>query len=220
MSVAEHEGTTAAIAEIRRIYEGQNIRTNKLGFGRKAGVLVVDFQHMYTRGRASTGLAAVEATARLIAAARRIGAPIYYTVVAYGDADQGKVLWTEKLPGLLDNRIGTESVEVDPLITPRSGDMVIEKKAASSFLGTGLKADMDRRGIDTLVVAGTSTSGCVRASVVDGMGHNVRMIIARDCVSDRSQLLHELTLFDLGSKYADVTPLDEVLAHFAARVAV
>ena len=215
MSDQRHAETTAAIAEIRRIYEGQHIRSVKLGFGRKAGVLVVDFQHMYTRGRASTGLGAVEATARLIAAARTAGAPIYYTVVAYGDADNGKVLWTEKLPGLLDNRVGSESVQVDQLIAPARGDMVIEKKAASSFLGTGLKADLDRRGVDTLVVAGTSTSGCVRASVVDGMGHNVRMIIARECVSDRSDVLHELTLFDLGSKYADVTPLDEILAHFS-----
>jgi maleamate amidohydrolase len=215
MSQQHEAATAAAIAEIRRIYEGQNIRSTTLGFGRKAGVLVVDFQHVYTRGRASTGLGAVEATARLISAARQACAPIYYTVVAYDDADKGRVLWTEKLPGLLDNRIGTSSVEVDPLVAPQAGDMVIEKKAASAFLGTGLRADMDRRGVDTLVVAGTSTSGCVRASVVDGMGHNVRMIIARECVSDRSAVLHELTLFDLGSKYADVTPLAEILAHFS-----
>lgn len=207
--------TSAAIAEIRRIYAGQNIRSVKLGFGRRAGVLVVDFQQLYTRGRASTGLAAVEATARLLAAARRAGAPVFYTVVAYRPGDKGRVLWTEKLPGLLDNAHGSPAVAIDPLVAPQPADVVIEKKAASAFLGTGFKERLDAAGIDTLVVCGTSTSGCVRASVVEGMGHDIRMIIPRECVSDRSALLHELTLFDLGSKYADVVALDEVLAHFA-----
>ena len=187
----------------------------KLGFGRRAGVLVVDFQHLYTRGRASTGLAAVEATARLLAAARQARAPVYYTVVAYDPDDKGRVLWTQKLPGLLDNMRGSQAIAVDPLIAPAAGDLVIEKKAASAFFGTGLKERLAEDGVDTLVVCGTSTSGCVRASVVEGMGHGVRMVVVRECVTDRSALLHELTLFDLGSKYADVVGLDEVLAHFA-----
>ena len=93
---------------------------------------------------------------------------------------------------------------------------MIEKKAASAFLGTGLAEELQQEGVDTLLVCGTSTSGCVRASVVEGMGRDFRMIVVRECVSDRSDLLHEVALFDMGSKYADLVTLDEALAGIAA----
>lgn len=208
--------TEAALAAIRAIYEAQHIRSHRLGFGRKPAVLVVDFQHLYTRGRAATGLAAVAATARLLAAARAAGLRAIYTVVAYEPGDEERVLWTRKLPGLLDNRAGSEAVQVDPLIAPQPGDTVIEKKAASAFLGTGLAEELEEEGVDTLLVCGTSTSGCVRASVVEGMGRNFRMIVVKECVSDRSALLHELALFDMGSKYADLATLEEAEAAIAA----
>lgn len=209
--------TDAALAAIRAIYDQQHIRTRNLGFGRKAAVLVVDFQHLYTRGRASTGLGAVEATAKLLDGARAAGMRAIYTVVAYAPGDEDRVLWTMKLPGLLDNRTGSESVRVDPMIAPQPGDTVIEKKAASAFLGTGLAEALKAEGVDTLLVCGTSTSGCVRASVVEGMGHDLRMIVVRECVSDRSALLHEVALFDMGSKYADLVTLDEALSGIAAQ---
>lgn len=208
--------TEAALAAIRAIYDAQNIRTKRLGFGRKAAVLVVDFQHLYTRGRASTGLGAVEATAKLLAAARAAGMRAIYTVVAYEPGDETQVLWTMKLPGLLDNRVGSEAVGIDPLVAPQPGDTVIEKKAASAFLHTGLAEELMEEGVDTLLVCGTSTSGCVRASVVEGMGRDFRMIVVKECVSDRSALLHELALFDMGSKYADLLALEEALAGIAA----
>ncbi len=211
------EGVSQALEAIRALYAGQNIRTVRLGFGRRPAVLVVDFQHLYTRGRASTGLGAVENTAKLLAASRAAGMPVIYTVVAYAPGDEGRVLWTMKLPGLLDNRAGSEAASVDPLIAPRADDLVIEKKAASAFLGTGLTDHLAREGIDTLLVCGTSTSGCVRASVVEGMGHDIRMLVVADCVSDRSALLHEVALFDMGSKYADLITLDEALAEIARR---
>jgi maleamate amidohydrolase len=200
----------AALDAIRTLYAGQNIRTVRMGFGKRAGVLVVDFQHLYTRGRASTGLEAVENTARLLDAARRAEAPVYFTVVAYARDDD--VLWTRKLPGLLDNQVGSEASSVDPLLAPRPGEWVIEKKAASAFLHTGLAERLKRDGVDTLLVCGTSTSGCVRASVVEGMGHDIRMLVVRECVSDRSALLHEVAMFDMGSKYADLISLDEAIA--------
>ena len=208
-------GLSGALDAIRKLYAGQNIRTVRLGFGRRAAVLVVDFQHLYTRGRASTGLEAVENTARLLDAARAAGMPVYFTVVAYAPDDD--VLWTKKLPGLLDNAVDSEAASVDPLLAPRPGEWVIEKKAASAFLHTGLPERLKAEGVDTLLVCGTSTSGCVRASVVEGMGHDIRMIVVRDCVSDRSALLHEVAMFDMGSKYADLMSLDEVLAAIAER---
>ncbi|QYU70713.1 isochorismatase family protein [Leptolyngbya sp. 15MV] len=205
-----------ALDAIRQLYAAQNIRTTRMGFGRKAAVLVVDFQHLYTRGRASTGLGAVEATATLLKAARETGLRAIYTVVAYEPGDEDRVLWPRKLPGLLDNRVDAEAVQVDPLVAPQPGDTVIEKKAASAFLHTGLAEELREEGVDTLLVCGTSTSGCVRASVVDGMGHDIRMIVVKECVSDRSDLLHEIALFDMGSKYADLMTLEDALAALRA----
>jgi nicotinamidase-related amidase len=141
---------------------------------------------------------------------------VAYTVVAYAPGDEAHVLWPQKLPGLLDNRVGSEAASVDPLVAPAPGDRVIEKKAASAFLGTGLAEAWKLDGIDTVLVAGTSTSGCVRASVVEGMGRDFRMIVVRECVSDRSALLHEVALFDMGSKYADLMTLDEAIGGIAA----
>ena len=213
--MSEHvgtEGTGAALAEIRALYEGQKIRSITLGIGRKAAVLVVDFQHIYTRGRAATGLEAVEATARLLKTARAKALPVVYTVVAYREERHDEVLWLRKLPGLKDNTVGRQEVGVETLVAPTEGDVVLEKEAASAFHGTGLDAMLKAEGIDTLLVCGTSTSGCVRASVVDGMAHGYRMIVVEDCVSDRSALLHEIALFDMGTKYGDAMPLDAVVA--------
>ena len=206
------ERTDAALEEIRALYAGQNIRSIPLGIGKRAGVLVVDFQHIYTRGRASTGLDAVHATARLLDVARARGLRVFYTVVAFDPDRHDDTLWLTKLPGLKDCSLGREEIEIEELVAPEPGDIVLHKEAASSFHGTGLDKLLAERGIDTLLVCGTSTSGCVRASVVDGMAHDVRMIVVDGCVSDRSPLLHELSLFDMGTKYGDVTPLDDVIA--------
>ncbi len=204
--------TDAALEEIRALYAGQNIRSIPLGIGKRAAILVVDFQHIYTRGRAATGLDAVYATARLIAAARKAGLPVFYTVVAFDPDRHDDVLWLTKLPGLKDCSLGREEIAVEELVAPEADDIVLHKEAASAFHGTGLGAILEERGIDTLLVCGTLTSGCARASVVDGMAHNIRMIVVDGCVSDRSPLLHELSMFDMGTKYGDVIPLDEVIA--------
>lgn len=214
-SDADDAGTAAALQAIRQLYDAQAIHSVELGMGARCAVLVVDFQHLYTRGRASTGLQAVEATARLLSAARAARVPVAYTAVAYAEGDEETVLWTRKLPGLLDNREGTASVQIDPLVAPAAQDLVIHKKAASAFHGTPLLAWLQGR-IDSVLVCGTSTSGCVRASVVDGMAHGLRMSVVRECVSDRSPLLHALALFDMGTKYGDVVTLDSACAHLAA----
>lgn len=206
------EQTRAALAEIRALYAGQSIRSNRLGIGKKAAVLIVDLQHIYTRGRASTGLEVAEATAELLKCARRFGLPVYYTVVSYAPDRHDHVLWLEKLPGLKDNTQGRQEVEVEAIVAPEPGDVVIEKEAASGFYGTGLDQMLQEQGVDTLLVCGSSTSGCVRATVVDGMAHGYRMIVVEGCVGDRSPLLHEISLFDMGTKYGDVMPMADVIA--------
>ena len=98
-----------------------------------------------------------------------------------------------------------------PAVAPRSGELVVRKQGASAFFGTGLAAWLAFRGVDTVVVAGCTTSGCVRASVVDAMQHNFRCIVATDCVGDRALGPHEANLFDMGQKYADLMTSAEVM---------
>lgn len=207
--------TEAALTAIRQLYDSQNIRSIELGMGPRCALLIIDFQHLYTRGRASTGLDAVTATAELLQRARAHHVPVAYTAVAYDEADSEQVLWTRKLPGLLDNRVGTQAVQIDEILSPASDEWVIHKKAASAFFGTGLAQWLRDRDIDSVLVCGSSTSGCVRATVVEGMAHGFRMSVVRECVCDRSPLLHELALFDMGSKYGDVVSLSAALEHLA-----
>jgi nicotinamidase-related amidase len=122
-------------------------------------------------------------------------------------ADQGRV--SEKSPGLMTaSDLGYEFVaEVAPL----DGDILLPKKHPSAFFGTPLVSYLINLGIDTLVVAGCSTSGCVRATVVDAFSYNFRVVVPQDCVYDRSAISHAVNLFDMASKYADVAPLNAVL---------
>jgi maleamate amidohydrolase len=197
-------------AEVRAIYAHQQIGGGRVGFGRKPALLIVDFQHLYTRGRCACGLEAVEQTAILLEEVREAGLPVFYTYVGYDpDRPQGGI-WAEKCPGLLENLRGSLACTIDPLVAPQPGDIVLEKRAASAFFGTGLAERLRAEGVDTVIVCGASTSGCVRASVVDGVAHEFRMIVVREGVADRSQPSHEAALFDIDSKYGDVLSLQEV----------
>ena len=102
-----------------------------------------------------------------------------------------------------------------PELTPIAGELIVRKTQASAFFNTGLSAWLLQRRVDTLVVAGCTTSGCVRASVVDSLSNNLRTIVATDCVGDRAQGPHEANLFDMGQKYADLLMRDEIIAALA-----
>ena len=101
-----------------------------------------------------------------------------------------------------------------PELTPAPGELVIRKRQASAFFGTELAGWLHYRGVDTLLVAGCTTSGCIRASVVDGVSHNFRTVVLTDCVGDRAIGPHEANLFDMGQKYADLRSSDEVMGHY------
>jgi maleamate amidohydrolase len=208
--------STDPYARTREIYAEQRVGGGTVGFGRRAAVLVVDFQHLYTRGRCATGLDAVERTRDLLAVARTAGVPVVYTYVGYDPEHPDGGVWAQKCPGLLENVRGTWPCGIDELVAPAPGDLVLEKRAASAFFGTGLAGHLRALGVDTVVVTGTSTSGCVRASVVDGVAWDFRMIVARECVSDRSQPSHDAALFDIDTKYGDVLDTAEVAARLAA----
>jgi nicotinamidase-related amidase len=176
-------------------------------------VIVVDLVNGFTDPRFPLGAdldAVVEATTRLLAAARAAAAPILYTVIWYEDdlADSG--VWALKQRGLASLKRGSEATELDPRLGRRPDEPVLVKKYASAFFGTDLVSRLNAAAIDTLVIAGCTTSGCVRATAVDAIQYGFRPVVVREAVGDRAQAAHEQSLFDLEQKYADVVDLDEV----------
>lgn len=184
--------------------------------GDSPAVLVVDFSYGFTDPAYPTAAdmsAEVAATARLIAAARDAGAPVAFTTIAYDDEHLRSLAWLRKAPGMAALRAGTRLAELDAGLGRRADEPVIEKTGASAFFGTSLATLLASWGTDTLIVAGATTSGCVRASVVDAVQSGYDVLVAEDCVADRSEGPHSANLFDMHQKYADVIPLGEALEY-------
>ncbi|WXL25963.1 isochorismatase family protein [Ectopseudomonas mendocina] len=156
----------------------------------------------------------VEANQRLLAAFRQRGWPVFFTTVAYDNPNQARV-FREKLPSLNVLAAGSQLVEIDPRLAPQAGEPVLVKHWASAFFGTDLKARLDVAGVDGVMVTGLTTSGCVRATAVDGLQNDLRVLIPEEAVGDRNQDAHKANLFDLQLKYVDVRPLEQCLALLA-----
>lgn len=206
--------------EVRAIYANQGIGGGRVGFGDQPAVLVVDYQQIYTRGQRGTGLESVQATAPVLAAARAAGLPVVYTYVGYEPHRIDGGMWMRKCPGLRQVVRGSWACAIDPLVEPEPGDIVIEKHAPSAFFGTGLAGRLRAESVDTVITCGTSTSGCVRATVVDGMSHDFRMVVPRECVADRSRPSGDAAIFDIDTKYGDVVTVADVLGDIERRGAV
>lgn len=191
---------------------------HRLGYGKRPAIAVIDLQVGFTipersplAGNFDTQIAAIN---RLIAAARKKDVPVIFTMVAYDPHRQDDAgLWPEKVPSLRLLTLGSELVELDPRLNHISTDLVIVKKYASAFFGTHLASTLTMRARDTLIVTGGTTSGCVRATVMDALAHGFRPIIPLEAVGDRAPEPHEANLFDIGAKYGDIVPVDEVLAY-------
>jgi maleamate amidohydrolase len=176
---------------------------------------VIDFINAYTTPGsalyAPDVVSAVDASVELINSARDKQVPVIYTKVLFqaGGFDGG--LFVQKIPALTKLVDGEPLAEIDAKITPVTGDIVIVKNYASVFFGTSLASMLTAHGIDTVILIGCSTSGCVRASAVDGMQHGFRVIVPRDCVGDRLAQVHDANLFDIDAKYGDVVGKSDVL---------
>lgn len=200
----------------KRLYDQKGIG-NRIGFGSRPCFLVVDFAKGFTDPSTPVGApldAEVEATAEVLAAARAAGALVVFMTMGYQPdfSDGGR--FVEKVPALRCMVLGSTWVEIDDRIAPRPGEHVILKKFSSAFLGTNLGLLLSSQRIDTVIIAGCSTSGCVRAAAHDACSYGYRAIVARECVGDRAPEPHEANLFDIDSKYADVVSKDEVIAYF------
>jgi maleamate amidohydrolase len=156
---------------------------------------------------------AVAATARLLDAARDTGAPVAFTTVEYDEAGANVArAFIAKVPALRTLAPGTRWPVVDHRIAPRAGEPVLVKLFASAFFGTPLAAMLASAGADTVVVTGASTSGCVRATVVDALQHGYRVVVPREGVADRQRGPHDAALFDIDAKYGDVVGVEEAEA--------
>ena len=187
----------------------------RIGFGRRAALVVVDFTvgfndpELFGGGNIDP---AIRRTEGLLAFFRERGLPVAFTRVVFAADGSDACVQTLKLPRLLMLTDDHPAGQVVPELAPREGELVIRKTQASAFFGTGFAPWLVHRGVDTLVVTGCITSGCVRATVVDALSHNFRPILVRDCVGDRALAPHEASLFDMHQKYADVLTRDEVIA--------
>ena len=188
----------------------------RLGFGDRPALLVVDMVEAYF-DNASPLYAGVEDTLesakRVLAAARRAGVFIAFTNVRYmkGAADGG--IFVKKVPTLRIFEEGSALGAWPEGLDPRDDELVISKQYPSAFFGTSLAATLTALGIDTLIIAGLTTSGCIRATCIDTVSSGFRPVIVREAVGDRDERPHEANLFDMNAKYGDVVDEAEVIAY-------
>ena len=193
---------------------------NKVGYGEKPAIVVIDMTKAFTDPAYTVGCnqdAEVARIADLLAAARRRNVPVYFTQIAYLPDGSDGGIFVKKVPALLELQLTDPNcMEVDERIAPVEGEVVYCKKYPSAFFQTHLGSMLVSQGIDTVILTGCATSGCVRATAIDGMSNGYRVIVPRDAVGDRAKGPHEANLFDIGAKMAVVVDTDEVIAYIDA----
>jgi maleamate amidohydrolase len=189
----------------------------RAGLGERPALVVVDMSLGFTDPDSPLACElddVVAAVAELLAAARRAEVPVVYTTVAYDEEGKRRAAtFIEKVPALLTLAAGSRWVEIDPRLAPQPGEPVLRKLHASAFFETELAGLLAASRCDSVIVAGASTSGCVRATAVDALQHGYRTVVPREAVGDRNGDAHEANLYDIDAKYGDVVPLAETLAH-------
>jgi maleamate amidohydrolase len=194
--------------------------TRELGFGERPAVLAVDLINAFTDPGLPFGSdldGVVEQARRVLDQGRSSGLPVLFTTVAYDGPDlEDAGVWAIKVPASATLRAGTPEVEQDGRLGRREGESIIVKKYASSFFGTDLVSRLNALRVDTLVLVGCTTSGCIRATAVDAIQNGFRPIVVREAVGDRDPAAHEQSLRDLQAKYADVVSVDSALAQLAS----
>ncbi|SDV46335.1 N-carbamoylsarcosine amidohydrolase [Chitinasiproducens palmae] len=182
-------------------------------------LLIVDFVNSFADpGRFGGGNIrdAIRNTVPLLAHARERGWPVAHTRIVFADDASDHNIFTEKVPGMLTLKEHDDGSAIVDELAPQAGELVVRKTVPSAFFGTSLFAWLAQRGVQTLVVAGAVTSGCVRASVVDAMQYGFRPFVLSDCVGDRALAPHDANLFDMAQKYAVVMSRDDALGLLGA----
>ena len=184
--------------------------------GTRPALLVVDFSYGFTDAAyptASDLAAQMDKTARLAEQMRALGRPVIYTTIAFDPCEVAHLAWLRKSPGMASLTRGSRLVEIDRAAGMQATDGLIEKKGASAFFGTNLAGLLTSARTDTLIVTGATTSGCVRASVVDAVQAGFDVLVPADCCGDRATPPHDASLYDIAQKYGDVVSAEEVGAY-------
>jgi maleamate amidohydrolase len=199
----------------REVYERARLG-GSLTLGERPAVLVVDFSCGFTDPDCVLGAdmtAEVEATKRLLDAARDKGLPVVFTTIGFEPSLKDGALWLQKAPALGDLQLGGHWVEIDPRLERRDDEPILVKKGASGFFGTNLAAILVSQGVDTVILCGATTSGCVRATAIDLLQNGFPTLVPRECVGDRAEAPHEANLFDIQAKYADVVSVEDAIGY-------
>src|SRR5918911_3534493 len=185
------------------------------GFGRRPALAVIDMTLGFTDPESPLACdlqGPISEIQKVLRAARRAEIPIVFTTVAYRESDKiTAAAFIDKVPALLTLQAGTRWAEIDPRISPEETEPVLNKLFASGFFGTGLSSLLTAASVDTLIIAGASTSGCVRATAVDALQHGFRPAVPSEAVGDRNPDAHKANLYDLDAKYGDVVPVRDTL---------
>ena len=190
---------------------------NSLSVGQRPALVLVDLSLGFTDPASPLGCECsevIDANAQLLWAFRKLDLPIFFSSVVYHSDSEASV-FREKVPALNILKAGSHWVDIDPRVKPLDNEVLIEKHWASAFFGTNLKTQLLDARADSLVVTGLTTSGCVRATAVDGLQHNFPVCVVKDAVADRNPAAHDANLFDMQAKYNEVTTLSKVLTSLA-----
>ena len=202
--------------EIRSYYQRKGL-AGRVGFGQRPAVLVVDF-YLGSTDLESPLACDLEKplaeTVRILDSARRHKLPIFFTRVEYSADLRDAGLFLEKVPSLKVLVAGSRWVELDPRLGRRPDERVITKHYASAFFETDLSAQLHSLNVDTVIITGCTTSGCIRATAIDALQNSFRAIVPEGAVGDRSEIPHAANLFDIDAKYGDVVSVDAVLVYF------
>jgi nicotinamidase-related amidase len=206
--------------ELRQLYSKKGF-SRRIGFGDRPALLVVDAYKTFTNEKTPLGSnlkAPLQVIRRMLKVARKAHIPVIFTINAYEpNSPDTNRLWLTKVPFSTDFFIpGSEWVEVDPVLERQPDEVVITKKYASAFFGTDLVSRLNTDRVDTIIMTGFTTSGCLRATVVDGISYEFRVMVVEEAVGDRSELAHQVSLADIDAKFADVVSVDSVLEYLTS----
>jgi len=206
------EGLRAAMASVEAYYKQRGLFQGRFGFGRRPALIVIDMAYGWTdpayAGGSSRLDTATEAIRLMLVPARAKAVPIFYTTSPFQEVPQIKSA-ADYSPGF--RKWDRRACEIDERVRPLKTEHIIEKEHASAFAGTALVGHLIGNQVDTLLITGCSTSACVRATATDAKSVQLRPIVIREAVQDRSDIAHEWTLFDLQARFADVVELSEAL---------
>lgn len=200
------------------IYERAKIG-GRYQLGERPAVLVVDFSRAFADPDSQMGMdlsGPIGETRKVLDAARSADVPVIFLTIAYDPSGADGGVWFQKMPGMFGVKVGDPATEIDDRLARQPDEVVITKKGASGFFGTNLSAVLAALRVDTVIMCGATTSGCVRATAIDLMQYGYPNIVPRECVGDRAPGPHEANLVDMDAKYSDVVGVADALRYLEA----